>query len=95
MCLNNSNHLSLSLGLSFSFFAGLVFAVQEGASAAITSKHLYATDLDTKADDLQFVLTSPPQFGYIENILPSPGFEKSNAGISIGRSVLQGRATCL
>ncbi|KAL7988674.1 hypothetical protein Chor_007593 [Crotalus horridus] len=62
---------------------GLVFAVQEGASAAITSKHLYATDLDTNADDLQFVLTSPPQFGYIENILPSPGFEKSNAGISI------------
>lgn len=72
-----------------------MFAVQEGASAAITSKHLYATDLDTNADDLQFVLTSSPQFGYIENILPSPGFEKSNAGISIGRSVLQGRAACL
>ncbi|XP_029140355.1 FRAS1-related extracellular matrix protein 1 [Protobothrops mucrosquamatus] len=66
-----------------SIATGLVFAVQEGASAAITSKHLYATDLDTNADDLQFVLTSPPQFGYIENILPSPGFEKSNAGISI------------
>ncbi|KAM3843674.1 FRAS1-related extracellular matrix protein 1 [Vipera latastei] len=66
-----------------SIATGLVFAVQEGASAAITSKHLYATDLDTKADDLRFVLTSPPQFGYIENILPSPGFEKSNAGISI------------
>ncbi|KAG8130544.1 hypothetical protein E2320_017169 [Naja naja] len=62
---------------------GLVFSVQEGASAAITSKHLYATDRDTNADDLQFVLTSPPQFGYIENILPSPGFEKSNEGISI------------
>ncbi|XP_070598646.1 FRAS1-related extracellular matrix protein 1 isoform X1 [Erythrolamprus reginae] len=62
---------------------GLGFAVLEGASAAITSKHLYATDLDTNADDLEFVLTSPPQFGYIENILPSPGFEKSNAGISI------------
>ncbi|XP_039219625.1 FRAS1-related extracellular matrix protein 1 isoform X6 [Crotalus tigris] len=66
-----------------SIATGLVFAVQEGASAAITSKHLYATDLDTNSDDLQFVLTSPPQFGYIENILPSPGFEKSNAGISI------------
>ncbi|ETE61666.1 FRAS1-related extracellular matrix protein 1, partial [Ophiophagus hannah] len=66
-----------------SIATGLVFAVQEGASAAITSKHLYATDLDTNADDLQFVLTSPPQFGYIENILPSPGFEKSNEGISI------------
>ena len=32
---------------------------------------------------------SPPQYGYIENVLPSPGFEKSNMGISIGR----GRAT--
>uniref|UniRef100_A0A670ZH00 FRAS1 related extracellular matrix 1 n=1 Tax=Pseudonaja textilis TaxID=8673 RepID=A0A670ZH00_PSETE len=66
-----------------SIATGLAFAVLEGASAAITSKHLDATDLDTNADDLQFVLTSPPQFGYIENILPSPGFEKSNEGISI------------
>lgn len=62
---------------------GSVFVVEEGSSAAITVNHLIATDPDTCADELQFVLASPPQFGYIENILPSPGFEKSNMGISI------------
>lgn len=60
--------------------------VEEGSSAALTINHLFATDPDTTADDLEFVLVSPPQFGYIENILPSPGFEKSNIGISIGKS---------
>uniref|UniRef100_A0A8C3QV42 FRAS1-related extracellular matrix protein 1 n=1 Tax=Cyanoderma ruficeps TaxID=181631 RepID=A0A8C3QV42_9PASS len=63
---------------------GASFAVEEGSSAALTTNHLFATDPDTTADDLEFVLVSPPQFGYIENILPSPGFEKSNMGISIG-----------
>uniref|UniRef100_A0ACB8ESF7 FRAS1- extracellular matrix protein 1 n=1 Tax=Sphaerodactylus townsendi TaxID=933632 RepID=A0ACB8ESF7_9SAUR len=62
---------------------GAMFIVDEGSSAAITVNHLYATDPDTNADDLQFVLASSPQFGYIENILPSPGFEKSNMGIGI------------
>ncbi|KAF7244648.1 FRAS1-related extracellular matrix protein 1 [Varanus komodoensis] len=62
---------------------GAMFVVDEGSSAAITVNHLYATDPDTEADNLEFILASPPQFGYIENILPSPGFEKSNMGISI------------
>ncbi|XP_010000235.1 PREDICTED: FRAS1-related extracellular matrix protein 1 [Chaetura pelagica] len=62
---------------------GARFVVEEGSSAALTTNHLFATDPDTTADDLAFVLVSPPQFGYIENILPSPGFEKSNIGVSI------------
>ncbi|XP_010075703.1 PREDICTED: FRAS1-related extracellular matrix protein 1-like, partial [Pterocles gutturalis] len=66
-----------------SIATGARFVVEEGSSAAITTNHLFATDPDTTADDLEFVLVSPPQFGYIENILPSPGFEKSNIGISI------------
>lgn len=66
--------------------AGARFVVEEGSSAALTTNHLFATDPDTTADDLEFVLVSPPQFGYIENILPSPGFEKSNIGISVGKS---------
>ncbi|XP_053226453.1 FRAS1-related extracellular matrix protein 1 isoform X7 [Podarcis raffonei] len=66
-----------------SIVTGAMFVVDEGTSAAITINHLSATDPDTKADDLQLVLASPPQFGYIEYILPSPGFEKSNVGISI------------
>ncbi|XP_014647889.1 PREDICTED: FRAS1-related extracellular matrix protein 1 isoform X2 [Ceratotherium simum simum] len=62
---------------------GTMFVVDEGFSAALTINHLSATDPDTAADDLEFVLVSPPQFGYLENTLPSVGFEKSNMGISI------------
>uniref|UniRef100_A0A8C5TU75 FRAS1 related extracellular matrix 1 n=1 Tax=Malurus cyaneus samueli TaxID=2593467 RepID=A0A8C5TU75_9PASS len=67
-----------------SISTGASFVVEEGSSAALTTNHLFATDPDTTADDLEFVLVSPPRFGYIENISPSPGFEKSNIGISIG-----------
>ncbi|NXW89537.1 FREM1 protein, partial [Alopecoenas beccarii] len=66
-----------------SIATGARFVVEEGSSAALTTNHLFATDPDTPAEDLEFVLVSPPQFGYIENILPSPGFEKSNTGISV------------
>ncbi|XP_053512286.1 FRAS1-related extracellular matrix protein 1 isoform X6 [Artibeus jamaicensis] len=62
---------------------GTMFVVDEGFSAALTINHLSATDPDTAADDLEFVLISPPQFGYLENTLPSLGFEKSNMGIRI------------
>ncbi|XP_007954416.1 FRAS1-related extracellular matrix protein 1 [Orycteropus afer afer] len=62
---------------------GTMFVVEEGFSAVVTINHLSANDPDTAADDLEFVLVSPPQFGYIENKLPSEGFEKSNMGISI------------
>ncbi|XP_017722661.1 PREDICTED: FRAS1-related extracellular matrix protein 1 isoform X3 [Rhinopithecus bieti] len=62
---------------------GPMFVVDEGCSTALTVNHLSATDPDTASDDLEFVLVSPPQFGYLENILPSVGFEKSNIGISI------------
>ncbi|EPY74767.1 FRAS1 related extracellular matrix 1 [Camelus ferus] len=62
---------------------GTMFTVDEALSAALTINHLSATDPDTAADDLEFVLVSPPQFGYLENTLPSAGFEKSNSGISI------------
>ncbi|KAM6183307.1 FRAS1-related extracellular matrix protein 1 isoform 2-T2 [Erethizon dorsatum] len=62
---------------------GSTFVVDEGSSATLTINHLSATDPDTAADDLEFVLVSPPQFGYLENTLPSVGFEKSNMGISI------------
>ncbi|KAM4537427.1 FRAS1-related extracellular matrix protein 1a isoform 1-T1 [Odontesthes bonariensis] len=62
---------------------GDIFMVDEGGSASITASHLKASDMDTVVDQLVVSLISPPQFGYIENILPSPGFEKSNTGISI------------
>lgn len=58
--------------------------VDEGGSGSITTFHVKASDMDTVEDELTISLISPPQFGYIENVLPSPGFEKSNTGISIG-----------
>ncbi|XP_038124382.1 FRAS1-related extracellular matrix protein 1a isoform X2 [Cyprinodon tularosa] len=62
---------------------GEIFKVDEGGTAQITAAHLRASDMDTVLDQLVVSLISPPQFGYIENVLPSPGFEKSNTGISI------------
>lgn len=67
-------------------YAGATFFVDEGLSAVLTVNHLSATDPDTAEDDLEFVLVSSPLFGYLENTLPSVGFEKSNVGISIGKS---------
>uniref|UniRef100_A0A8C1D6Q4 FRAS1-related extracellular matrix protein 1 n=1 Tax=Cyprinus carpio carpio TaxID=630221 RepID=A0A8C1D6Q4_CYPCA len=67
-----------------------VFMVDEGGSASITVPHLRVEDQDSAPEDLNLILVAPPQFGYIENVLPSPGFEKSNTGISIGKDVLNG-----
>jgi len=69
------------------FFTGDIFVVDEGGAAPITASHLKASDVDTALEELVISLVSPPQFGYIENVLPSPGFEKSNAGISIGMAL--------
>ncbi|XP_075682835.1 FRAS1-related extracellular matrix protein 1 [Rhinoderma darwinii] len=68
---------------------GEIFTVDEGKSSTITVSHLHASDPDTDNNALQFVLVSPPRYGYIENILPSPGFEKSNMGISIDSFTLK------
>ncbi|KAG7255818.1 hypothetical protein CRUP_017527 [Coryphaenoides rupestris] len=56
-------------------------------SPGVPGFRLTASDMDTALEELVISLVSPPQFGYIENVLPSPGFEKSNAGISIGMTL--------
>ncbi|XP_071782184.2 FRAS1-related extracellular matrix protein 1a [Centroberyx gerrardi] len=66
-----------------SLTTGDIFVVDEGGTSPITVSHLKAFDMDTALEELVVSLVSPPQFGYIENVLPSPGFEKSNMGISI------------
>ncbi|KAM9718007.1 FRAS1-related extracellular matrix protein 1a isoform 1-T1 [Menidia menidia] len=66
-----------------SLTTGDIFTVDEGGSASITASHLKVSDMDTDVDKIVVSLISPPQFGYIENILPNPGFETSNTGISI------------
>lgn len=64
---------------------GNMLVVDEGTSACLCGDLLMATDLDTKPDQLNFFLDIPPQYGFLENTLPSPGFEKSNAGIQVGQ----------
>ncbi|KAJ0055746.1 hypothetical protein NL108_011334, partial [Boleophthalmus pectinirostris] len=68
---------------------GDIFVVDEGGSASISASHLKVSDEDSPLDELVVSLVSSPQFGYIENVLPSPGFEKSNMGISIASFLYQ------
>lgn len=64
---------------------GDMLVVDEGSSVCLCGDLLTATDSDTKPDQLNFFLEIPPHYGFLENILPSPGFEKSNAGIQVGQ----------
>ncbi|XP_061620275.1 FRAS1-related extracellular matrix protein 1a [Phyllopteryx taeniolatus] len=62
---------------------GDIFVVDEGGRAQIKASHLKVSDVDTIVDELVVSLVTLPQFGYLENVLPRPGFEKSNMGVSI------------
>uniref|UniRef100_A0A671T053 FRAS1-related extracellular matrix protein 1-like n=1 Tax=Sinocyclocheilus anshuiensis TaxID=1608454 RepID=A0A671T053_9TELE len=62
---------------------GNMFVVDEGASACLCGGVLEASDPDSHPDQLMFHLVTPPQYGFLENTLPSPGFEKSNAGLRV------------
>ncbi|XP_030646966.1 FRAS1-related extracellular matrix protein 1b [Chanos chanos] len=62
---------------------GDVFAVEEGSTACLCGGVLGASDPDTDPEHLLFHLETPPQYGFLENTLPSPGFEKSNAGLRV------------
>ncbi|KAK3561937.1 hypothetical protein QTP86_019060, partial [Hemibagrus guttatus] len=62
---------------------GNMLVVDERSSVCLCGDLLMATDPDTKPDQLNFFIEIPPQYGFLENTLPSPGFEKSNAGIQV------------
>ncbi|KAJ6662587.1 hypothetical protein lerEdw1_011724 [Lerista edwardsae] len=68
---------------------GEMFGVEEGSSARIGLQYLGASDEDTKLEELTFLLETSPQYGYLENILPTPGYEKSNAGLNISLFTFQ------
>ncbi|XP_071486753.1 FRAS1-related extracellular matrix protein 1-like [Diadema antillarum] len=59
---------------------GNPFFVDEGGKTTFTLDVLSAVDRDSTSDRIRFVITRQPEWGFVENILPSPGFEKSNAG---------------
>ena len=60
-----------------------VFRVKETSKAVIDSKYLRVTDEDTSSDQLGCTIITQPQHGYLENVSPSKGSEKSRAGIPI------------
>lgn len=62
---------------------GAEYYVDEGGKGVITLNHLSATDLDTNDDDIMCTIVVQPTQGYLENISPAPGSEKSRAGIPV------------
>lgn len=60
--------------------AGMPIAVEEGMKFSLSPDYITAKDPDTDPEFIQFVITNQPQWGYLENIKPNPGSEKSNAG---------------
>uniref|UniRef100_H2YPT4 Calx-beta domain-containing protein n=1 Tax=Ciona savignyi TaxID=51511 RepID=H2YPT4_CIOSA len=59
------------------------FIVDEGDKQMIEPIHLDATDVDTNDDDIICVITTQASEGFVENITPAPGSEKSRAGTPI------------
>ncbi|XP_029030012.1 FRAS1-related extracellular matrix protein 2a [Betta splendens] len=62
---------------------GIQFSVIEGEKYAIGPQHLNADDDDTPADDILCTIIVQPTAGYVENISPAPGSEKSRSGTAI------------
>lgn len=49
----------------------------------ITSRHLQASDPDSPTQELEFTITRPPHFGYLENALTGRSQENCGTGIYI------------
>ncbi|XP_037631902.1 FRAS1-related extracellular matrix protein 2b [Sebastes umbrosus] len=64
-------------------FVGPQFTVVEGEKNVIQILHISADDADTANDDLLCTIIVQPTSGYVENISPAPGSEKSRSGTAI------------
>lgn len=64
-------------------FVGQQFTVKEGEKNLIQNLHISANDADTPLDDLHCTIIVQPNSGYVENISPAPGSEKSRSGTAI------------
>lgn len=64
-------------------FVGQQFTVTEGEKNLIQNLHISANDADTPLDDLHCTIIVQPTSGYVENISPAPGSEKSRSGTAI------------
>ncbi|XP_075449299.1 FRAS1-related extracellular matrix protein 2 [Ascaphus truei] len=68
---------------------GRQFMVIEGEKNVITPSHLSAEDTDTPNDDMLCTIVVQPTSGYVENISPAPGSEKSRSGTAISAFTLK------
>ncbi|XP_017206108.3 FRAS1-related extracellular matrix protein 2 [Oryctolagus cuniculus] len=68
---------------------GEQFMVLEGDKSVITSTHISAQDIDSLNDDILCTIIIQPTSGYVENISPAPGSEKSRAGIAVSAFTLK------
>ncbi|XP_061537316.1 FRAS1-related extracellular matrix protein 2b [Phycodurus eques] len=64
-------------------FVGKLFSVPEGEKNAIRTHHISADDIDTLIEDLLCTIIVQPTSGYVENISPAPGSEKSRSGVAV------------
>ncbi|XP_029026542.1 FRAS1-related extracellular matrix protein 2b isoform X2 [Betta splendens] len=64
-------------------FVGQQFTVVEGEKNVIQILHISADDADTPNDDLLCTIIVQPNSGYVENISPATGSEKSRSGTAV------------
>lgn len=72
-----------------------MLVVDEGSSVCLCGGFLGASDSDSPPDQLTFHLETPPLHGFLENILPLPGSEKSNVGVRVGQCVCVCMGVCV
>lgn len=72
-----------------------LLVVDEGSRACLCGGFLGASDLDSPPDLLTFHLETRPLHGFLENTLPTPGSEKSNAGVAVGLSLYVCDCLCI
>lgn len=64
-------------------FVGPQFTVVEGEKNVIQILHISTDDVDTPNDDLLCTIIVQSTSGYVENVSPAPGSEKSRSGTAI------------